>query len=405
MGSLESAFSPAVMAVSPVQCVDSCFKVERAIIPTLGRVSLATFDILLPVRNGVPFLHEAIESVRNQTVSDWRLLILDHGSQDGSLELSQRCAEKDARIEVFTFPAADSLADLLNKGLEKCDCKYIVRQDSDDVSLANRMAITDDLFCAHPDYVAIGGDVLLTDEMGRQTGYLPLPIGPLAVTAASFFYNPMHHPSIAANLMALRRYDVTYGVDFLRAISANESAAVNRFAEDYFLFGQLAMLGTCANAGLPLIKYRRHGGTVGRRNSSLQIESGLQISRFLAKSYSIMRGVSEFDPTPFCNHLEHVFDFQVNDYTDQFEQMAAALREGLGESVELERELTFRRILATRDSSLMAARYLQFRYKYRATSSEWHTVRNWLLRNLRKGKYVYRVNGSDSGQSDNAFSG
>jgi hypothetical protein len=39
--------------------------------------------------------------------------------------------------------------------------------------------------------------------------------------------------------------------------------------------------------------------------------------------------------------------------------MADALRRGLGQSAELERELAFRRILTTRNSGLMAARYLQ----------------------------------------------
>ena len=48
---------------------------------------MATIDVLMPVRNGMPFLAEAIDSIRKQTFSDWRLLVLDHGSSDGSLEL------------------------------------------------------------------------------------------------------------------------------------------------------------------------------------------------------------------------------------------------------------------------------------------------------------------------------
>ena len=78
---------------------------------------LAAIDVLLPVRNGLPFLGEAIDSILKQTFSDWRLLVLDHGSSDGSLELAQRYEDQDARIEVYSFPKAHGLAGLLNAGL------------------------------------------------------------------------------------------------------------------------------------------------------------------------------------------------------------------------------------------------------------------------------------------------
>jgi glycosyltransferase involved in cell wall biosynthesis len=231
-----------------------------------GETLVATFDVLLPVRNGISFLHEAVDSIRNQTFSDWRLLILDHGSQDGSLELSQRYAEEDTRIKAFAFPTADGLADLLNQGLEMCDCKYMLRQDADDISLPNRMSIVKDRIGDNPDIVAIGSDVFAIDKTGRQIAYRRLPTSPMAVTAATFFYNPMAHPTIAASFAALKRYGARYGVDILHAVSEADSLTVKQLAEDYFLYGQLALLGLCANVGLPLVKCRRHSGSVGAKN-------------------------------------------------------------------------------------------------------------------------------------------
>jgi hypothetical protein len=72
-------------------------------------------------------------------------------------------------------------------------------------------------------------------------------------------------------------------------------------------------------------------------------------------------------------------------------QMAVALRRGLGSSAELERELAFRWVLATRNSAVMAARFLRFNWNYGAMPNETRSVRNWLLRGIRKGRYVYRV--------------
>jgi hypothetical protein len=163
-------------------------------------------------------------------------------------------------------------------------------------------------------------------------------------------------------------------------------------AEDYFLFGQLAILGPCANANVPLVKYRRHGESVGISNHAAQLDLALRISRFLAKSFCIMKGLEEFDPGPFCNHADYVFDFQLTDYSAQFSKMANALRRGLGPSEDLERELAFRWVLATRNSGKMMLRYLRFQSKQAVMPNERRTVRNWLLRSVRKGKYVYRAN-------------
>jgi glycosyltransferase involved in cell wall biosynthesis len=351
---------------------------------------LATIDVLLPVRNGMPYLKEAIESIRNQTYLDWRLLILDHGSSDASLETALGYQEKDRRISVHSHPEADGIGALRNIGLEKCDSRYVLIQDADDVSVGNRMEITLDAFKAAPDRLALGGEAIVVDANGNRTGYLRAPSSSAAITAAAFFYYPMVHPAVAINFTAIRRLGAAYGKDFLNVVPTSESITVNRFAEDYILFGQLALLGLCASIPVPLIKYRRHSNSVGVANHAAQVEASLQISRFLSKSYCLMNRVEEFDPGPFCNHADFVFDFRRKDYSAQFDRMARSLWRGLGPSPELARELAFRRILAKRKYAPMMYRFMEFQYRYAAQPPERRTVRNWLLRNLRHDKYVYR---------------
>ena len=64
---------------------------------------MARIDILLPVRNGLPYLGAAIDSIRRQSVKDWRLLILDHGSSDGSTELAARHADAEHELPTQCF--------------------------------------------------------------------------------------------------------------------------------------------------------------------------------------------------------------------------------------------------------------------------------------------------------------
>ena len=352
---------------------------------------MAAIDVLMPVRNGMPFLPEAIDSIRRQTFSDWRLLVLDHGSVDGSLELAQQCAETDRRIAVSSHPDADGIAALRNIGLAKCDCRYLMLQDADDVSFENRMDIVARSFEAAPNMLAIGGEAIVIDPAGRRTGHLRAPVEPAAVAAASFFYFPMIHPAAAANFRALMWLGAAYGEDIMGAVPASHTIQVGRLAEDYILFGQLALLGPCANVPVPLIQYRRHKKSVGVTSPMEQIAQALKVSRFLAKSFCLKNGLESFDPGPFCNHADYVFDFGERDYKDQFQKMATILLRGLGHSDALERELAFRRVLATRDSGAMAQRFLQLMLGNTTLPAERRTVRNWLLKDLRRGRYVYRV--------------
>jgi glycosyltransferase involved in cell wall biosynthesis len=350
---------------------------------------LASIDVLLPVRNGMPFLQEAIDSVRRQTVRDWRLLVLDHGSTDGSLELARRMAEADKRISVFSHPEVEGLAALRNIGLEKCDCRYVMLQDADDISVPNRMEVVARAFDAAPGLVAIGSEAIEVDHTGARIGRLRRPGSSKAVTAASLFYFPMLHPTVSMDFRALKRLGAAYGRDILHAVPDADSIMVEHLAEDYILLGQMALLGLCANIRAPLVRYRRHPQSVGIANPMAQIETALRISRFLAESFCVLHGSAPFDPGPFCNHADYVFDFHRQDYSAEFAQMADTLRHGLGPSPELERELAFRKILAGRNSWQTALRYLQFRLRNSSWPQERRTVRNWLLRDVRHGRYIY----------------
>jgi glycosyltransferase involved in cell wall biosynthesis len=351
---------------------------------------MAAIDVLLPVKNGMPFLNEAIESIRRQTFSDWRLLVMDHGSSDGSRELALRHAETDKRIAVFSHPEAEAVTVLRNIGLGKCDCRYLLLQDADDVSFPNRMEVVARRFEATPGLLLAGSEAIMIDPAGNRLGHLRVPAEPKAVAAAAFFYNPVPHPTVAADFRALQRLGVAYGRDFLNDVPATEPTTITNLAEDYVLFGQLAVLAPCANIQAPLIKYRRHPKAVGIANPKAQIEVALTVSRFLARSFCRRHGLESFDPGPFCNHADYVFDFGRQDYEPQFAQMADILRRGLGSSAELERELAFRRVLATRRPAVMAARYLRFAMTNATLPSEGRTVRNWLLKDVRRGRYVYR---------------
>jgi hypothetical protein len=342
---------------------------------------MARIDVLLPVRNGVDFLGESLDSIIGQSVKDWRVLVLDHGSTDGSRELAEAYHARDPRIEVHSRPDAVGLAGLLNVGLDLADCEYVLRHDADDICLPERMAMTLDAFDTYRDCIAISGQADMIDGAGVHTGELRLPPGHARVGAVSLFRNPICHPAATLRFDGIQKLGVRYGVDFLKAVPAAQSMEVLTLAEDYFLFGQLAMLGKCANVPQELIRYRSHGGNVSMTKFHDQMAVSLEISRFLAHSLCAMHHLPRFDPAPFCNHGGVIFDVDgQRNFDAEFASMSTSLRQAFGPSSELDRELSYRRCLANRFLPTMLLRYAQFQSKATPETGEWNAVRSWMIR-------------------------
>lgn len=350
---------------------------------------MARFDILLPVKNGAAYLAEALDSIRAQTVTDWRLLVLDHGSTDHTLEIAQSRALVDPRIRIHTLPDARGLSGLLNAGLELCDAKFVVRHDADDIALPERLQHTQAGFAAHPEVVVVGGQLTNFDDQGRTLRQHPLPLEPGRIAAAMLFCNPVAHPTVAMRLDRLQALGARYGVEFGTGQPPRPVAEFENLVEDYFLFGQLALLGMVANLPQQLIRYRVHPGGVGRKKFAAQMAASQSVSLHLAARLRDMIGAEPFDPTPFCNHGGMLFDLGARtDYTAEFHALRAALQRMDVEPAHVRRELRYRGILANRNRAAMLARYALFRASHRPVMNEHTTVKLHVLG--RKGPQAHQ---------------
>lgn len=93
--------------------------------------------VLTTVYNGLPYLAEAIESVLNQSYTNFEYLIIDDTSTDDSVKCIQ--SYKDPRIRLVKNEKNLGTSDTINKGLSLITTPYVVRLDQDDVSLPDRI--------------------------------------------------------------------------------------------------------------------------------------------------------------------------------------------------------------------------------------------------------------------------
>lgn len=92
---------------------------------------MSTVTIVVPIYNVYNYLERNLESLRNQTYKDIRILCINDYSEDKSQEIVNKYVEIDDRFSSYIKPNG-GLSDSRNYGLNKVETKYVMFIDSDD---------------------------------------------------------------------------------------------------------------------------------------------------------------------------------------------------------------------------------------------------------------------------------
>ena len=89
------------------------------------------FSVILPIYKVEKYLCECVDSILNQSFTDYEIILVDDGSPDGSGAICDEYAEKDARVKVI-HKVNGGLSDARNAGFAIAQGEYVVFIDSDD---------------------------------------------------------------------------------------------------------------------------------------------------------------------------------------------------------------------------------------------------------------------------------
>ena len=88
-------------------------------------------SVIVPVYNVEPYLRQCVDSILNQTFTDFELLLVDDGSTDRSGAICDEYASLDARVKVF-HTTNRGVSAARNLGIDKASAEWITFVDSDD---------------------------------------------------------------------------------------------------------------------------------------------------------------------------------------------------------------------------------------------------------------------------------
>src|SRR5688572_25339321 len=147
--------------------------------------TIPLISIIMPTYNRAIFLMETIESIRQQTYSEWELHVIDDGSEDNTEEVISSINDK--RIHFYKAGRIGVLGKLKNLGLYRSKGALIAFMDSDDLWAADKLAKQLAAFNKYPDagFCLTGGysfrklkepvDYYYKDQEGERYGDLLLP--------------------------------------------------------------------------------------------------------------------------------------------------------------------------------------------------------------------------------------
>lgn len=162
-------------------------------------------SIILPAYNAGDSLLLAVESIRQQTLREWELILLDDGSSDESVAKIRNL--NDNRIRIYSDSVNRGLTYRLNQGISLCRSKYIARMDADDICFMRRLELQFNFLQDHPsiDLVATKA-IVFNDKDYSLIGLLPYKTSHDLIIASPWKSIPMPHPTWMGRAEWFKRY-------------------------------------------------------------------------------------------------------------------------------------------------------------------------------------------------------
>jgi len=246
--------------------------------------------VLMPVYNAESYLKEAIESILNQTYTDFEFLIINDGSTDSSKDII--LSYQDSRIRYIENETNIKLVATLNKGIDLARGKYIARMDADDISIITRLEKQVAFLDSQPKYVACSSWVETFSD-NKNSKLLKYEESHDGIKVKSLYQNHFCHGASLIRKNILIESNLRFDSNFIHS-------------EDYYFFIKLSELGELFNLQETLLRVRHHDSNVSVLSRNIQYENSLIVIKYQLEQIGISTDNIDFNVYSrfFCSSFD-----------------------------------------------------------------------------------------------------
>ena len=153
-----------------------------------------TVSIVMAAYNGESHIKMTVDSILNQTFSDFEFIIVDDSSSDLTVELLESYC--DSRIRLYRNENNIGQTRSLNIGLSHARGRFIARTDVGDISLPLRLEHQVLYMNQNPQIKVLGTAAFEYDTRGKIRGIVHMPLDNHLIVLRSIFTTPVVHVSV-----------------------------------------------------------------------------------------------------------------------------------------------------------------------------------------------------------------
>lgn len=211
----------------------------------------SSLSVVMSTKNRVSFLKDSIESILNQTFSDFNFIIIDDASTDDTFSILKKYQKQDNRIILHRNEHSIGPTKNYKRLMQLSDSPYMAHIDDDDISYPDRFQIQMDFVRNHPQYSFVGSYIDVIDDNNQLILYNWVREYEFEkLKFCMLFFNPFCHSSIIFNKDLLQKQDINYNIDWT-------------YASDYEVYSQILLKGGAfCNIPQRLIQFRQHSNSI-----------------------------------------------------------------------------------------------------------------------------------------------
>jgi len=277
-------------------------------------------SVIMAAYNCAEFIREAIDSILNQSLQDFEIIVVNDCSTDHTADVVS--SYSDPRVILINNKENRGAPFSRNQAIKRAQGQYLAIQDADDVSLPGRFELQAKFLDENNDYSVVGSYVYEIDGKSRKLRTVKFPVDDQQLKSSMLFVCSIVHSSAMIRRDFFIRENLFYDETFPSS-------------QDYEMWSRAMLKGKMYTLPVFLAEYRRSANQMSQTKKEVQHSQAVRVYEKILRRIGLTGSPEELEMhLTFCNqitpsssyHLKEILSWAVTLYLQLQQKPVVSLR-------------------------------------------------------------------------------